>query len=78
MVTKLTLSMNKSVIEDAKKYLQNQSLSKLVEEYFKVLVESKKSKLKNSIVDELTGIAKLPKGKSAEDVIVDYLLDEHK
>ncbi|MBN1168691.1 hypothetical protein JXA63_02255 [Candidatus Woesebacteria bacterium] len=78
MTSKLTLSVNKNVIEDAKKYLQDQSLSKLVEEYFKVLVKSKKSGLKNSIVDELTGVAKLPKGKSPEDVIVDYLLEEYR
>lgn len=76
MTTKLTLSINEKVVKDAKNYLSDYSLSKLVENYFKVLVDTKKGAQKNSIVKDLTGVAKLPKGKTSEDVIVDYLLDK--
>ncbi|PIQ48974.1 MAG: hypothetical protein COW03_07400 [Cytophagales bacterium CG12_big_fil_rev_8_21_14_0_65_40_12] len=43
MVTKLTLTLQKEVIESAKKYAaeQGRSLSDLVENYFKLLTEQK-------------------------------------
>ena len=44
MNTKLTLTLEKDVIENAKKYAaqQGQSLSSLVENYFKLLLHEKK------------------------------------
>ena len=78
MNTKLTLSMDDSVINQAKTYLQteNQSLSKLIEDYFRTLVSVKiDKKPKTSILSEITGIAKSP--KSSEKLIEEYLTEKY-
>lgn len=77
MSTKLTLTINKQVIEKAKKYAkaQDRSLSNLIEDYLKSLVDPK---VKNEdfeyspIVTSLWGSVKL------EDTDLDYdqLLEE--
>jgi hypothetical protein len=60
METKLTLKLDKSVIQSVKIYAEknNRSLSKLVEDYFKNLIkESDNKKPKYSpLVQELSGI----------------------
>jgi len=60
METKLTLKLDKAIINSAKKYAQNnnKSLSKLVEAYFRNLVsQSDKEKVKYSpLVEELSGV----------------------
>ena len=60
METKLTLKLDKAIINSAKKYAQNnnKSLSKLVETYFRNLVsQSDKEKVKYSpLVEELSGV----------------------
>ena len=62
METKLTLSLDKEVIEKAKKYAKAKktSLSKVVENYFYYLTmatekEKKRKKEKTPITDELVG-----------------------
>jgi hypothetical protein len=67
MNTKLTLTMEKSVIEAAKKYAKNtgQSLSGMVENYFKLVSRNKMVKEKNEIeisprVKSLSGSLPLP------------------
>lgn len=82
MSTKLTLSIDSVVINQAKKHLQtkNVSLSSLVEEYFKALVAIKTKKTaKTSIVKELSGIASTKKSKNLEEneLIADYLLEKY-
>jgi hypothetical protein len=60
METKLTLKLDKAIINSAKKYAQhkNKSLSKLVETYFKNLVsELEHGNVKYSpLVEELSGV----------------------
>jgi hypothetical protein len=60
METKLTLKLDKKVIQSVKKYAQNnkKSLSKLVENYFRNLVsETEKKKGEYSpLVEELSGV----------------------
>ena len=60
METKLTLKLDKAIINSAKKYAErnNKSLSKLVETYFRNLVsQSDKEKVKYSpLVEELSGV----------------------
>ena len=60
METKLTLKLDKAIINSAKKYAQknNKSLSRLVETYFRNLVsQSDKEKVKYSpLVEELSGV----------------------
>ncbi|QQO07865.1 DUF6364 family protein [Breznakiella homolactica] len=59
METKLTLKLDKSVIQSAKKYAEknNRSLSKLVEDYFKNLTSDTEPKKRYSpLVEELSGV----------------------
>jgi hypothetical protein len=60
METKLTLKLDKTVIQSAKKYaqLRNRSLSGLVEEYFRNLVssENKNKSHISPLVEELSGV----------------------
>jgi len=60
METKLTLKLDKAVIQSVKKYAQNnnKSLSKLVESYFRNLVSEsdKKKSMYSPLVEELSGI----------------------
>ncbi|WKN45536.1 DUF6364 family protein [Tunicatimonas pelagia] len=66
MNTKLTLTIEKEIIERAKNYAKdkNRSLSDIVENYLKVLTEKEKNdknqKL-NPIVESLKGSFKMPK-----------------
>ena len=63
MNTKLTLSLNKEVIDQAKDYAKknNVSLSFIIENYLLKIISDYKSKsdVKGSIVSELSGIIKL-------------------
>lgn len=66
MDTKLTLKLDKAIIEKAKKYAQHQkqSLSMLVEDYFRLLVSEKEDvdvEL-SPVVEELAGIIQLDDG----------------
>jgi len=62
MTTKLTLSLNKSIIEKAKRYAKgnNQSLSQIIESYLEK-VTSENPELGDPELDSLRGIIKLPK-----------------
>ena len=64
MNTKLTLSLDKHIIEEVKNYAKKNrtSLSKMVENYFRYLTTQTKEKAKTTeLVKELTGIINLPK-----------------
>jgi len=62
MNTKLTLSINKSIIEKAKRYAKgnNQSLSQIIESYLEK-VTSNNMELGDPELDSIRGIIKLPK-----------------
>jgi hypothetical protein len=69
MNTKLTLTIDESVIERAKKYAKDKenSLSSIVENYLKVLTKD------NSVQEtELTPIVKSPKGSFTLNADFDY------
>lgn len=79
MTTKLTLSINSDLVEKAKGYLRsgNQSLSGLVEEYFRLLIRVKEKKAVDSpILKELTGIAKELK-RTNDETIAEYLQEKY-
>lgn len=67
MNTKLTLSIEKDVIERAKSYAKekNRSLSDIIENYLKMLTEkepnSKENNHLNPLVESLKGSFKMPK-----------------
>jgi len=80
METKLTLRMNKSVIERAKQYAQlhKTSISSLVESYLDVV--TKQSKVENDItplVESLSGVMEVDINFDHKKEYTDYLIDKH-
>ena len=81
MNTKLTLSLNKSIIERAKLYAKgnNQSLSQIIESYLEK-VTSEIPELGDPELDSIRGMIKLPKDfalkKEAKDGVV-YCLESY-
>ena len=83
METKLTLSLDKEIIEQAKKYAKKQrtSLSNIVENYFYYLISNEnkediKNKEKTPITDRLLGSVKL-ETHSTEKLKEEYLMDKY-
>ena len=74
MNTKLTLNLNKEIIEEAKTYARSQSvsLSKLIENYLQSLTrESKKESTVSPLVESLTGI--IPSDLNEREEYRDYI-----
>lgn len=80
MTTKLTLSMDKDVIEKSKKYaeLQSRSLSDLIESYLKSLTADQKSKFTNSRkLKSLRGSFKAPGDFNYKEVLQQEISRKH-
>ncbi|OGM75939.1 hypothetical protein A2382_01860 [Candidatus Woesebacteria bacterium RIFOXYB1_FULL_38_16] len=80
MTTKLTLSIDENILKNAKNYLKDDtvSLSKLVEEYFRLLVAIRLTNKKETpIVEAITGLAKQT-GTNSGDQIREYLNEKYK
>lgn len=82
MNTKLTLSLKKEVIEQAKIYAKGtgRSLSEMVENYFKSLVSNSNKKTEIDIDDRLkkiTGIVTLPPDFDEKKAIQEYLEEKY-
>ncbi len=82
MNTKLTLSLNKDIIEQAKAYAKahNISLSFVIENYLqKVTTEyTDKSQSKGSIVEALSGIIHLDAEENYKNEFTNYLTEKYK
>ena len=81
MDKKLTLSLNKSIIESAKDYAKSNdiSLSKLIESYLSTLVKRNKSSPEiTPLVESLSGVISLDKDFNVKDAYADYLLEKYK
>ncbi len=81
MHKKLTLSLNESVINAAKRYAKsnNTSLSKLIESYLGSLTRNEKQEVEiTPLVKSLSGIINLEKDFDEKDVYTDYLLEKYK
>ena len=79
MTTKLTLTVDKSVIEKAKKYAKGtqRSLSEMVQKYLESLVEeSDKSELSPKIKN-LAGSLKLPENFDYDKALDDYYKEKY-
>lgn len=80
MTTKLTLTVEKTIIEKAKVYARNtgRSLSELIENYLESIIQENKptgkmsSKLKN-----LVGSVKLPKNFDEKKELDEYFRKKH-
>ena len=83
MNTKLTLTIEKEVIEEAKTYAKgkNRSLSDIVENYLKSLTHKKSNKEKDQIhpmVQSLKGSFKMPKGMDYKKELKKRLEEKYK
>lgn len=81
MDKKLTLSLDKTIIESAKNYAKsnNVSLSKLIESYLATLTRRKKSDVTiTPLVESLSGVISLDKGFDIKDDYTDYLIEKYK
>ena len=83
MLAKLTLTIEQSVIEQAKEYAQkkNRSVSRIVEEYLKNIVTNHDigtsfSKMKSPITDSISGMSH-DNGKSYKDMLCEALQDKY-
>lgn len=81
MNTKLTLKLDKDVIELAKAYAQKRqtSLSVLVENYFRNLSGEREHSepILTPLVQELSGIIDLPEDFEIKDAYTDYLIEKY-
>lgn len=81
MTSKLTLSIDAETIKKAKEFLldDKESLSGLVERYFKLLLFTKTNKQANTpTAKELVGFVKNASNKNDNDIIYEYLKEKYK
>lgn len=83
MDKKLTLSLDKRVIEKAKEYARQHStsLSKMIEAYFDSLTsksEDHTEVITTPLVDSLSGVIQLPKNFDFKKSRAKYLNEKHK
>lgn len=79
MNTKLTLTIDKSVIEDAKTYAKEhgKSLSQIIENYLKSLPMEREKQEISPNVRKLTGVIKLPKDFDYKKELSDALAEKY-
>lgn len=81
MTTKLTLTMDKSVIEKAKKYAKEKesSLSNIIENYLKAITEKEKDKgiVVTPLVKSLMGSFKAHKDFDYKKELIQALEEKH-
>lgn len=84
MNTKLTLSLEKTVIENAKIYAKGtgRSLSEMVENYFKSLMSNSNNNKNNedefeSSIKKITGIVSLPPNFDEKKAVQEYLEEKY-
>jgi len=81
MDKKLTLSLDKSIIESAKNYAKsnNISLSKLIESYLTTLTKRKRNSTEiTPLVESLSGVINLDEDFEVKDAYTDYLIEKYK
>lgn len=81
MDTKLTLNVDKAVIERAKEYARSQkiSLSRLIESYLDSLTSKKSKDVEiTPLVESLSGVIKLDKDFDYKNGYTDFLIEKYK
>jgi hypothetical protein len=81
MNTKLTLTVDKRVIEKAKEYSKSRkiSLSKLIESYLSALTSNQSPDFDiTPLVESLSGVIKLEEDFDYKERYTDYLTDKYK
>lgn len=81
MATRLNITVDKSVVEEAKKYANEhgRSLSGLIEEYLKSLISKKEKEFEpGAIVKSLWGsVNPIPEGKDYFELVNEEILKKH-
>jgi formiminotetrahydrofolate cyclodeaminase len=79
MTTKLTLTIEKSIIERAKSYAKNngKSLSELIENYLDTITKESGETKPSPKLKKLVGVVKLPKNFDEEKELRSYLEKKH-
>jgi hypothetical protein len=81
MDTKLTLNLDKNVIEQAKEYAKSHkiSLSRLIESYLSSLNTKKDREIEiTPLVESLSGVIKLENNFNYKEGYTDYLIEKYK
>lgn len=81
MDKKLTLSLNESIVENAKAYAKshNISLSKLIESYLATLTKRVEGKSEiTPLVKSLSGVIDLPPDFDEREAYSEYLIEKYK
>jgi len=81
MDTKLTLKLDKSVIDQAKHYAKshNMSLSRMIESYLATVTEHERKEIKiTPLVESLSGVVNLPEDFNAKDDYINFLNEKYK
>ena len=81
MDTKLTIRLNKNVIEKAKVYAQSHkiSLSKFVESYLDSITKVREKKIEiTPLVESLSGVIDLPEDYNYKNDYTNYLMEKYK
>lgn len=79
MTTKLTLTVEKEIIERAKSYAKNsgRSLSELIEQYLDTITQENSNQPVSPKLKKLIGSVKLPKGFDEKKELQSYLEKKH-
>lgn len=79
MTTKLTLTVEKDIIERAKLYAKNsgRSLSELIEQYLDTITQENSNQKVSPKLKKLIGSVKLPKGFDDKKELQSYLEKKH-
>lgn len=81
MTNKLTLKLDKNIIEQAKQYakLKNTSLSELVENYFAILISQVQTEDAGNapLTKELLGVAEDNERMNLNEQYTDYLIEKY-
>lgn len=81
MDKKLTLSLDKSIIERAKTYAKsnNISVSKLIESYLKSLTSKQEQTIEiTPLVESLSGVISMDKNFDFKEDYTEFLIDKYK
>lgn len=80
MSTKLTLTIDKSIIEQAKYYAKQtgRSLSELIENYLADITNESSQTVISSKLEKIVGSVKLPNDFNEEEELQSYFAKKHK
>ena len=79
MTTKLTLTVEKSIIERAKVYAKNtgRSLSEIIEKYLETITEEESDQKTSPKLKKIIGAVKLPKDFDEDKELTSYFERKH-